>query len=41
MPLAAEDIGLVFDADHDSKWQRALARLGVNPVLLSATGGRA
>ena len=39
--LAAEDIGLVFDADHDSKWQRALARLGVNPVLLSATGGRA
>ena len=38
VPLAAEDIGLVFDADHDSKWQRALARLGVNPVLLSATG---
>ena len=41
VPLAADDIGLVFDADHESKWQRALARLGVNPVLLSATGGRA
>ena len=39
--LNADDIGLVFDADHASKWQRALARLGVNPVLLSATGGRA
>ena len=39
--LTADDIGLVFDADHASKWQRALARLGVNPVLLSMTGGRA
>ena len=41
VPLSADDIGLVFDADHASKWQRALARLGVNPVLLSMTGGRA
>jgi putative transcriptional regulator len=41
VPVAAEDVGLVFDDDHASKWQRALGRLGVDPVLLSGTGGRA
>ena len=41
VPLGAEDVGLVFDTDHASKWQRALARLGVDPVLLSGTAGRA
>ena len=39
--VEAEDIGLVFDDDHASKWQRALGRLGVDPVLLSGVGGRA
>jgi len=35
------DTGLVFDADNDSKWQRALAKLGVSPELLSADTGHA
>jgi putative transcriptional regulator len=41
VPLGADDLGLVFDSDYESKWQRALARLGVNPVLLSGTAGHA
>jgi len=40
-PLDAGDLALVFDADHGSKWQRALRQLGVDPVLLSGTAGRA
>lgn len=35
------DTGLVFDADNDSKWRRALAKLGVSPELLSANTGHA
>jgi len=41
VPLGPDDLGLVFDSDHDSKWHRALARLGVNPVLLSDAAGHA
>ena len=41
-PVAApEDLGLLFDADYDTKWRRALAKLGVDPTLLSGTAGRA
>lgn len=39
--LVAADPGLVFDADVDGKWDRALAKLGVSPALLSGESGRA
>jgi putative transcriptional regulator len=32
---------LVFDADHDSKWRRALATLRIDPLLLSGVAGHA
>lgn len=32
---------LVFDADHDSKWARALAKIGVRADQLSAQSGQA
>lgn len=32
---------LVFDRDHGAKWGQAVRSLGVDPVLLSAAGGRA
>ena len=35
------DEALLFDGDHDHKWTRALAKLGVNPERLSAASGRA
>lgn len=35
------DEALVFDADHDSKWVRALAKMGVSADRLSAQSGRA
>ena len=41
MPLAPDDLPLLFDSDHTGKWLRALARLGVDPVLLSGAAGRA
>jgi putative transcriptional regulator len=37
----AADTGLVFDAAQDSKWQRALAKLGVSPEMLSTDAGHA
>jgi putative transcriptional regulator len=40
-PVTPEDLGLLFDSDHTSKWTRALARLGVDPTLLSGAAGRA
>ena len=39
--LVAADTRLVFDADIDGKWQRALAKLGISPEMLSAETGRA
>jgi len=39
--LVAADTSLVFDAADDSKWQRALAKLGVSPEMLSGDSGRA
>lgn len=35
------DESLLFDDDHDHKWSQALAKLGINPGLLSAVAGRA
>lgn len=37
--LVAADTGLVFDGDDDRKWQRALAKLGVSPEMLSGESG--
>lgn len=35
------DAAIVFDPDNDTKWARALAKLGIDPSLLSSEGGRA
>jgi len=35
------DLELLFDADHESKWARALAKLRINPAQLSSVAGRA
>jgi putative transcriptional regulator len=38
--VAADD-GIVFDADHDGKWRRALAKLGADLSTLSSAAGHA
>ena len=35
------DEGLIFDEDHETKWERALAKIGVRPAQLSHQMGRA
>lgn len=35
------DEAIVFDPDAGGKWTKALAKLGIDPSLLSAAGGRA
>jgi putative transcriptional regulator len=40
LSVAADD-DLVFDADLDGKWQRALAKLGVDLSMLSSAAGHA
>lgn len=35
------DPELIFGVDHETKWSRALARIGVDAARLSAQGGRA
>jgi putative transcriptional regulator len=35
------DETLLFDGEHDTKWRRALAKLHVDPLLLSGTAGHA
>jgi putative transcriptional regulator len=35
------DEALIFDHDHESKWTRALAKLGIDPKFLSSQAGRA
>jgi len=35
------DPALIFDADYDTKWSRALAALGVDAARLSSQSGRA
>ncbi len=37
----AADEGIVFDPDHDGKWQRALAKLGADLSTLSSDIGHA
>ena len=32
---------LLFDADHDTKWRRALAALRIDPLMLSGVAGHA
>ncbi len=38
---APADPELLFDDQHGTKWRRALAKLKVDPLLLSVTAGRA
>jgi putative transcriptional regulator len=38
---APPDETLLFDSDHETKWRRALAKLRVDPMLLSPTAGHA
>jgi putative transcriptional regulator len=38
---APADTQIVFDDEHKTKWQRALAKLRIDPVNLSGTSGRA
>jgi putative transcriptional regulator len=35
------DETIVFDGDHDTKWRRALAKLNIDPLLLSDAAGHA
>ena len=36
--LCQADQTLLFDDDHAAKWDRALAKLGINPAMLSSGG---
>jgi putative transcriptional regulator len=38
---APADLDVIFDSDHNTKWQRALAKLHIDPLLLSSSSGRA
>jgi putative transcriptional regulator len=35
------DNAIIFDPDHDHKWRRALAKLGVDLTMLSSEAGHA
>ncbi len=35
------DEELIFDGDHETKWARAVRKLGIDPKFLSAEAGRA
>jgi putative transcriptional regulator len=35
------DEGLIFDDDYDTKWTRAVAKLGIDPTFLTGDAGRA
>lgn len=39
--VAEPDEALIFDGDHEHKWSRALAGLGINAGSLSGSAGRA
>ena len=39
--IAKADAELVFGADNDTKWDRALRSLGIDPALLSSFAGHA
>jgi putative transcriptional regulator len=38
---APADEQIIFDAENATKWQRALAKLRINPAMLSGVAGRA
>ena len=38
---APPDLGLLFDGDHETKWRRAMAKLRIDPLLLSDAAGHA
>jgi putative transcriptional regulator len=38
---APPDMDVIFDQDHDTKWRRSLAKLRIDPLLLSSMAGRA
>ena len=38
---APASVDIVFDAEHETKWHRAMAILKVDPILLSGTAGHA
>ena len=40
LSVAADD-DIVFASDHDGKWNRALAKLGIDPLMLSSDAGHA
>jgi putative transcriptional regulator len=40
LSVAADD-GIIFDPDHDRKWRRALAKLGIDLSMLSTEAGHA
>jgi len=35
------DSEIIFDIEHESKWERAIAKLGIDPRMLSDTAGHA
>jgi putative transcriptional regulator len=39
--LVPGDADIVFSGDNEAKWQRALAKIGVDPSLLSSAAGHA
>ena len=39
--IADPTLDVIFDADHDTKWSRALAGIGVDAARLSSQSGRA
>jgi len=39
--MAPADDRLLFDGDLDNKWDRALAKIGISPMLLSGDAGHA
>jgi putative transcriptional regulator len=39
--LVPADLDLVFDDDNDSKWERAMAKIGIDLSLLSSEAGHA
>jgi putative transcriptional regulator len=40
LSVAADD-EIVFTSDHDGKWRKALAKLGIDPAMLSTDAGHA
>ena len=39
--IAESDPDIIFNEEHDAKWEQAIRSLGIDPSHLSASGGRA